>query len=574
MLRFSLLKQLKRPLKAMPRRIASRRLFATSQRNQARNFLRRIGLVAGKSERFRPSRSVFRRRGLPLAETLSAAERIALADVAQAEAPGFEDRLDSEVIEAEPQLESNLELPAEQPVSANNMPEGSSATIDFDEAQKEDEILSPAAENRRATTSKRALIEERIPDGNPLPESAEMIENLLAQPRSVAPEEPGVDEGEAKPEGSERIGSEGLFAATGQNRSPAAWAAKLSQSTSAKPDVNPAQTEAAEVPPMRTTLKRQSKFFNAASVRPQSGNQKVSDAARQFLKPLMGFDPATVPVHQSPKTTGSARLQPIGSEADAVTDGNSILLGNTDADPMPEQLGLLAHELTHVARSKQPRFVPPIARSVAETPIAATARRFVSAQAPQTESGEFTPAMELLTEEELAQRVESRVIRRAAENDAVPEMLAGRHAGNEQSGEALAGETASSDEILSAEAGNVDWGGLPAPWEPLPGQPFSPSEPAQEQSNPFMFPNAAMDAGTAFSAESSGSVSNGIFSGQESGASLQRAERGREIADFPATLKTAFLPDGSTAPDLDALARQVYEILKRRLAAERRRELF
>lgn len=537
--------------------------------------MRRIGLVAGKSERFRPSRSVFRQRGLPLAETLSAAERIALADVTQAEAPGFEARLDSEVIEAEPQLESNLELPAEQPVSANNIPEGSSATIDFDEAQKEDEILSPAAENRRAATPKRALIEERIPDGNPLPESAEMIENLLAQPRSVAPEEPEENGGEAKSERSERIGSEGLFAATGQDRSPAAWAAKLNQSTTAtKPDVKPAQTEAAKVPPMRTTLKRQSKFFNAASVRPQSGKQKVSDAARQFLKPLMGFDPATVPVHQSPKTTDSARLQPLGSEADAVTDGNSILLGNTDADLVPEQLGLLAHELTHVARSKQPRFVPPIARSVAETPIAASARRFVSAQAPQTESGEFTPAMELLTEEELAQRVESRVIRRAAENDAVPEMLAGRHAGSEQSGEALAGEMASSDEALSAEAGNVDWGGLPAPWEPLPGQLFSPSEPAQEQSDPFMFPNAAMDAGTAFSAESSGSVSNGIFSGQESGASLQRAERGREIADFPATLRAAMQPEIPAAPDLDGLARQVYEILKRRLAAERRRELF
>ena len=200
-------------------------------------------------------------------------------------------------------------------------------------------------------------------------------------------------------------------------------------------------------------------------------------------------------------------------------------------------------------------------------PIAASARRFVSAQAPQIESGEFTPAMQLLTEEELAQRVESRVIRRAAENDTVPAMLAGQQTGTQESGEPDASEPSIPNEVLNAEAGSVDWGGLPAPWEPLPGQPFSPSEPAERQSNQGWFPNVA-------SAESSGSVSNGIFSGQESGASLQRAERGREIADFPATLRAAMQPEIPAAPDLDGLARQVYEILKRRLAAERRRELF
>jgi len=56
-----------------------------------------------------------------------------------------------------------------------------------------------------------------------------------------------------------------------------------------------------------------------------------------------------------------------------------------------------------------------------------------------------------------------------------------------------------------------------------------------------------------------------------------RAEHGRFIEDAP-------VPDSHSAhdadsrkqepPDLDNLARQVYAVMKRRLAAERRRELF
>jgi hypothetical protein len=52
-----------------------------------------------------------------------------------------------------------------------------------------------------------------------------------------------------------------------------------------------------------------------------------------------------------------------------------------------------------------------------------------------------------------------------------------------------------------------------------------------------------------------------------------RAAADREVEETaPAASPAPAQGPESPAPDLDALARQVYDVLKRRLAAERRRE--
>jgi hypothetical protein len=58
-------------------------------------------------------------------------------------------------------------------------------------------------------------------------------------------------------------------------------------------------------------------------------------------------------------------------------------------------------------------------------------------------------------------------------------------------------------------------------------------------------------------------------------AAIQRAESARvlpEEAASPQAAPTSKEPPASSAPDVDALARQVYAVLKRRLEADLRRE--
>jgi hypothetical protein len=58
-------------------------------------------------------------------------------------------------------------------------------------------------------------------------------------------------------------------------------------------------------------------------------------------------------------------------------------------------------------------------------------------------------------------------------------------------------------------------------------------------------------------------------------AVVQRAESGRTVADeaaSPTTSSSSQEEQKAAPPDLDALARQVYAVLKRRLEAEVRRE--
>ena len=121
---------------------------------------------------------------------------------------------------------------------------------------------------------------------------------------------------------------------------------------------------------------------------------------------------------------------------------------------------------------------------------------------------------------------------------------------------------------LSSENGSVQrvsWGGLPAPWEPLPGWLAAPSGSAS--------PQEPAPVERALQSESGGpSVAPGPTGTGETMAPARRAPRAAPAA-APARAAGA-APHGAAAPvepDLDALARQVFGILQRRLAAERRR---
>ncbi|RIK40427.1 MAG: hypothetical protein DCC58_13920, partial [Chloroflexi bacterium] len=102
------------------------------------------------------------------------------------------------------------------------------------------------------------------------------------------------------------------------------------------------------------------------------------------------------------------------------------------------------------------------------------------------------------------------------------------------------------------------WGGLPAPWEPLPtwlqaDQPATPPPPP---------PTGNGNSG-------SGGVppSGGVMRA----AADRPAPEEVATAAQPPQAQAANRPTQQPAPDLDALALQVYDIVKRRIAAERQR---
>jgi hypothetical protein len=113
-------------------------------------------------------------------------------------------------------------------------------------------------------------------------------------------------------------------------------------------------------------------------------------------------------------------------------------------------------------------------------------------------------------------------------------------------------------------SGSAAWGGLPAPWEPLPAWLTTP---APAPSTPTS--SAAADA-----------AQDNLGPGGDNAAALPvyAAEHGRDTdADGSATTPgvtpapSANPHERTVEPDLDALARQVYTLLRRRLASEQRR---
>jgi hypothetical protein len=120
------------------------------------------------------------------------------------------------------------------------------------------------------------------------------------------------------------------------------------------------------------------------------------------------------------------------------------------------------------------------------------------------------------------------------------------------------------------------WNGLPAPWEPLPswftGEPAAPRETPRPalQSVPTLTPTNQPAAAPMSSPGIPGSATLPSF-GAAPPVALAAIDRAT-TDDAPAAPSAASAdPQKAPEPDVDALARQVYAVLKQRLAAERRR---
>jgi hypothetical protein len=328
----------------------------------------------------------------------------------------------------------------------------------------------------------------------------------------------------------------------GIDRSPAAWAARLAESMrpASRTTRTPSRTAAG---PERGTPTPSRAAHAPTRPRPAASPVQLSQATRRFLKPLVGIDPASVTILQGPLPSAVTSAH----RADALAIGDdTILVGSAFVGEMPRDLGLLAHELTHIARERRPRFIPPAAR----------ASRVTSHADP--------------SEESLARRVESRVVHLARSGPthsdvgrpgaAVSEALL-----SDPSPEPSIPEAADAGTTTATPRIDADWGGLPAPWEPLPEW-LAPSTPGRGQAAATFSPRASQATSGAVAAAP-------VSMAAPARVSVQRAEEGREL-DAPEQASPAAPAEApaGVAPDLDLLARQVYAVLKRRLETETRRE--
>jgi hypothetical protein len=296
--------------------------------------------------------------------------------------------------------------------------------------------------------------------------------------------------------------------------------------------------------------------------------EPLSMRTRRFLRPLVGFDPVHVRVHRG----SSASRLAAAHRADAVTLGDDIALAAGYPDDQPQTLGLLAHELTHVARHHEPRFVPPVVSSH-DRALTSAAKINSSHKASAGASSAAilsTRGLQVTANEEaLAEHIEQQVTRLAEEERKhtphhAPELVDHASVAQEANRENHADPSTATQ--------HTNWGGLPAPWEPLPDW-FVSSQQATEQSSnipdaPFLPQSSSLPGNI-----SSNGASN-LQATVAGSSSIQRA--GTERSQHTIQAQAPEQPHESNTmqspePDLDELAQQVYSLLKRRLGVERRR---
>ncbi|ABQ90053.1 eCIS core domain-containing protein [Roseiflexus sp. RS-1] len=270
--------------------------------------------------------------------------------------------------------------------------------------------------------------------------------------------------------------------------------------------------------------------------RPAPSAPLLSESNRRFLRAAVGVDPATVRLSRG---QDAGRLTS-AYRADAVTFGDDVALAPGRGDETAEGLGLLAHELTHVARRRDPTAIPPIARPAERRPGFRPA-----SPGPATD------------EEALARIVEAQTVQAARMRFAPPVFPARAEAPVAQPFDKQeSARTAPPVEDAPAAPDRGRWGNLPAPWEPLPDW-LAPSRSVEAPPLPVVTVAPAPPAFTT-PPQPGAPVVHAAETARTLPAPQQRETPAQEQAPAP-------------APDIDALARQVYAVLKRRLAAERRR---
>ncbi len=401
-------------------------------------------------------------------------------------------------------------------------------TIDRPDAGPATPAMPPQTDIR-ASVAPVVPLKAQIPEDSPRHEATPVRSAEAAvAPTPAAPSAsavmPDASQADAPNVGTERPKAAGVRGSAG---APAADAGPIVNA--ALPVVGPARiadpVSAAPLPVPGLQRVRSRARVERALAQPEA-REPLPLQARARLAPLLGADVSGVHVVRDARAAEA--VAEVG--ADALAVGDTVLLGAGQDLSSPQSLALLAHELTHVLRERQPGFVP------------ASVRR-------QTRSAR-------LDEETLAERVEGQVRQR---------LQAARPA---ESPRPTAGAAPSPSE----------WNGLPAPWDPMPHWEAPATNEAPRQAAPraaaaapapLASAPAAPAAAAPFASGARAASSARSVASSDSGSDSAGAG-GSEVAQGPA-VGFDHRKTNRNAPDLDRLAVQIYAILKRRLSDEMRR---
>ncbi len=287
----------------------------------------------------------------------------------------------------------------------------------------------------------------------------------------------------------------------------------------------------------------------------QQPAEPLRESTRRFLRPLVGIDPADARIVRGPEGERVAAAH----TADAVTAGDTIAFAAGQGDESPAGLGLLAHELTHVARQRDPGFVPPVLQSPAggHQPVAPRSEEALALQVEQ----EIRRAARRKMGLEPAEPMPIVAHQPEAATTARPEMPGAPGLVGDAASAPAAAPSMDPSLVPTEPIGQPgrSWGEMPAPWEPMPfwqsGTPPGVAAPSVAAASATLPEHTAPASAAPGTAPATG---------------VQAAARDRSLFDDRQPPPQP-APTPTVAPDLDAMARDVYAILRRRLLAEQRR---
>lgn len=280
--------------------------------------------------------------------------------------------------------------------------------------------------------------------------------------------------------------------------------------------------------------------------------EPLRPSSYRFLRPLLGFDPAAARIYRGPAAAAVAAAY----GADAVAGNDVITVGAGNTEDTPRTLGLLAHELTHVARSAVPGFLPPVVRQLPaahqhdEEQVAQAVEAAVSARAIAGGAGESPPAAPATAPRQL-ESVQPYTEPQTVQPHVEP-------------------QPATTTTPLAATPGAgqgtpAPGPRLPAPWEPMPAWVLAAARPTSEARH------VADPGGSPPSTPTGAPHQPGAAPPIVQAAPQHRSAPAQSGSAPAAPAPPPTAPARAPEPDLDDLARRVYQMLKQRLGAERRR---
>ncbi len=394
-------------------------------------------------------------------------------------------------------------------------------------------IVDAPAVDRSAQSSAAAISEEVV-----APNRVEIRRSRRPRPTQSPP--------------PETRASDSLFVDTSGDRSPQSWIERL---------VDVVRQERAQDAERRGEATAQP---TAPFASPIEQPDRPSETTRRFLTPIVGIDPADVPIHRGVEASRIA----VAHGADAVTTGGEVFVAAGFPEDTVEGLGLLAHELTHVVRNRQARFVPPV---IAPTP----ARPAAVATREETDEESVALQVEQQVRSEAARAEHARQVDPfAAANTTTNLTFRPPVSARAQSDAPSVQPAAIESTSRPTESGSADddWGGLPTPWEPMPDW-LAPAPSPINSATPHAY--VTRSGAPSANAPLASMAMPATATASSTAAAVQTAATDRSTASHdspaPASATGGDEHAGPVEPDLDALARQVYGVLRRRLAAERRR---